>query len=369
MSLASAIADAVRRRRLRAQRLDDVARADGAGVAGIVRAVGGIQAQDMRAAVIGVAVRGRGLRAVDIAQARERERAIVRTWCMRGTLHLVPAELLPSLLAVFGPIWIPRGRRRLAALGLDDDACARGVIILGDVLAGRALRTRREIAAAVQQRDATLALEGQAPIHLLRRACLAGVACEIGSRDGQPVYGLRSDWFPAPAPPPRTGALGDLARWYIAAFAPVSRDDFATWTGLPAVDVRQAWDQLDGLVEVRPGLWIRGPDTGAPAAPDPPTVRLAPGFDSYLLGYRSRQHAVAPEHRSQVHPGGGIIRPTVLLDGRVAGTWTTQRSGAQNRLVITTFSGVPGVTMAALDAEAARIGDVLGVDLTLAMVG
>lgn len=355
---------------MRAQRLDDIARTDGTDGTGIVRAVGGIQAQDMRAAMLGVAIRGARPQAgtAAIRSARERDRTIVRTWCMRGTLHLVPADLLPDLLAVFGPVYIPRGRRRLAALGLDDDASARGVAIIGDVLAGRAPQTRHEIAAAVGRRDHTLDLRGQAPIHLLRRACLAGVVCEVGSRDRQPVYGLRRDWFPDPAPQ-RSDALGILGRWYIDAFGPASRDDFAAWSGLPAADVRQAWDQIDGLVEVHADLWIRGPDPGAPAPTDPPTVRLVPAFDSYLLGYRRRDHAVAPEHRTRVHPGGGVIRSTVLVDGLVAGTWTIQRSATKARLVIATFSGVPGVPMSALDAEAARVSAALEVDLTLAMVG
>lgn len=364
MSSPSDSAAAVRRHRLRAQRLDDAARADDAGALTVVRAVGGIQAQDMRSAVVGVAIRAGGLRADDITRARERDRTIVRTWCMRGTLHLVPADLLASLLAVFGPISIARGRRRLAALGLDDGASARGVAIIGETLAGRVLHTRFELAAAVRRQDATLDLQGQAPFHLVRRACLEGLACEVGVRDGQPAYGLRSEWFPAPEPPERTDALGAVARWYVAAFAPVFRDDFAAWSGLPAADVRQGWAHVDDLVEVHPGLWARGAGTAAPAA-DPATVRLAPAFDSYLLGYRNRDHAVAPQHRALVHPGGGILRPTVLVDGRVAGTWTIQRT----RLVIATFSGVPGVTMDALDGEVARIGAALGTDLTLAMVG
>jgi len=365
MSSGSDSAASVRRHRLRAQRLDDTARADEAGAPTVVRAVGGIQAQDMRSAVVGVAIRARGLRAGDITRAREHERTIVRTWCMRGTLHLVPAELLASLLAVFGPVYITRGRRRLAALGLDDAASTRGVGIIGGALAGRVLRTRMELAAAVRRQDATMHLRGQAPIHLVRRACLEGVACEVGVRDGQPVYGLRSEWFPAPAAPPeRTDALGAIARWYVAAFAPVFRDDFAAWSGLPAADVRQGWAHVDDLVEVYPGLWARGAGTAAPAV-DPATVRLAPAFDSYLLGYRNRDHAVAPQHRALVHPGGGILRPTVLVDGRVAGTWRIK--GA--RLVVATFSGLPGVTIDALDGEVARIGTALGTDLTLAMVG
>ena len=360
-------AEALRRRRLRAQRLDAAARADDADVARVVRAVGGIQAQDMRAATLGVAVRSGRLTGTDIAAALEVSRTVARAWCMRGTLHLVPADLLAPLLAVFGPLLVARGRRRLADLGLDEAACRRGVAVIGEVLAGGALRTRDEIAAALR-RDGDLELRGQAAFHLVRRACLEGVACEAGSRDGRPAYGLRGEWFPAAPPPPRPLALGALARWYVDGFAPVSRDDFAAWSGLPAEDVRTAWGQVDDLVEVAPELWAPAPDPGPPPG-QPPTVRLAPAFDGYLLGYHDRRHAVAPQHQASVHPGGGIIRATVLVDGRVTGIWSLRRAGGHGRLVVATFSGLPGVPVGALDTEAARIGTALDLDVSLAMVG
>ena len=50
--------------------------------------------------------------------------------------------------------------------------------------------------------------------------------------------------------------------------------------------------------------------------------RLLPAFDPYLLGWKDRGFAVAPEHARRVHPGGGIVRATAVADGLVVGTWT-----------------------------------------------
>ncbi|HSK95418.1 MAG TPA: crosslink repair DNA glycosylase YcaQ family protein, partial [Euzebyales bacterium] len=83
--------------RLRSQRLDDTARRTADPVVSIVRAVGGVQAQDERAAALGIRVRGREVSADDIDRARVGDRSIVRAWCMRGTLHLIPSDLLPAL--------------------------------------------------------------------------------------------------------------------------------------------------------------------------------------------------------------------------------------------------------------------------------
>jgi hypothetical protein len=45
-------------------------------------------------------------------------------------------------------------------------------------------------------------------------------------------------------------------------------------------------------------------------------------FDAYLLGWKDRTFAVPAEHARRVHPGGGMVRATATVDGRVVGTWT-----------------------------------------------
>src|SRR5215212_3670570 len=93
-----ALSDAqVRRLRLRAQRLA-LPTAPGDEVAAAVVCV---QAQDMRAAGLSLRARGRGLTAAGIDQARA-EGALVRTWLMRGTLHLVAAADTAWLVALLG---------------------------------------------------------------------------------------------------------------------------------------------------------------------------------------------------------------------------------------------------------------------------
>jgi len=329
-----------------------------------VRAVGGIQAQDERAASLGIRVRGRQVRADDIDRARVGSRAIVRAWCMRGTLHLAPSNLLPALLAVFGPVYVARGRRRLAQLGLDDDAARRGTQIIGEALTTGRRLTRRDVAEALRRDGVAGEPHDRATVHLIRRACLLGIAVEAGAGGDEPVYTARDDWLPVAPLPDRTPALGEIAAWYVTAFQPVARDDFAAWSGLPVADVTAAWEQLTDLVgDADKRLWRRPGECDIPSPER--QVRLLPAFDSYLLGYRGRDHAVPAGHAAAVHPGGGIIRPTVLVGGRVVGTWRIDRT----RLAIASFAGLGGVDVAAVEAEAADVGLFLGRDLTLSMVG
>ena len=87
--------DAAMRRRLTNQRL---AGPQAKSPAELIRWLGALQAQDYPAAswAIGLRLVGAGVSDVEEAVA---SRAIVRTWPMRGTLHLVPAEDVPGCSA------------------------------------------------------------------------------------------------------------------------------------------------------------------------------------------------------------------------------------------------------------------------------
>lgn len=108
------------------------------------------------------------------------------------------------------------------------------------------------------------------------------------------------------------------------AFAPTTAEDFASWSGLPLRDARSGWSS------------VRATEPSDEPAPEPPDVRLLPAFDTYLLGYRTRDFLVPPEHARRVWPGGGIVRPTVIADGRALGTW--RRRGT--RVEIEPFPGL-----------------------------
>jgi hypothetical protein len=161
-------------------------------------------------------------------------------------------------------------------------------------------------------------------------AALQGLVCFGPRRGGKPTYALRDDWLGSHLPAlPREEALAELARRYAHAFAPTTPEDFASWSGLPLRDARAGWVAAEPVAGESP----QPPPT--PEAPQPPDVRLLPAFDTYLLGYRTRDFAVAPAHAKRVWPGGGIVRAAIVANGRAVGTW--RRAG--ERIEIEPFDG------------------------------
>lgn len=217
--------------RLRSQRLAPRSRLSDLPPEGVVQEVVAVQAQDAYAAVLSVWARGRTLTFGDVEHARGPQRSLVRTWCLRSTLHMLPAADLGWMLPLLGPTFVAGDARRRADLGLDDETCARGIALLRQVLAGGPPLTRDLVAARLA--DKGLPLTGQAVPHLLARAALEGVLCLGPDSKNKPTYVLLEEWLGPLEALPRAQALTLLARRYLEAYAPAAPADLAYWSGLP----------------------------------------------------------------------------------------------------------------------------------------
>jgi hypothetical protein len=193
--------------RATAQRLTRNAAA-GATPAEILYDVLGLQAQLWSAATLGLRARSPGLDPAEVTSALNSDRAIVRTWLMRGTLHVVAAEDIRWLLFLLGPVFARAGSRRHAQLGLDDDLKARGVTAIRRILTDAGPLTRYALVDRLRSQQVALDPKTQAPIHLIGQAGLQGVLCLGPDReDGESTYVLLDDWVPRARLPSREAAL------------------------------------------------------------------------------------------------------------------------------------------------------------------
>ncbi len=353
------------RLRLRAQWLD---RPSPGGVADVVRAVAGVQAQAPLAAALSVRPRCQGVTAAEVEAARVEDRSIVRTWLMRGTLHLVASDDLPWLLPLFGPLFSTASRRRRLELGLDDDTTERGVAALREALVEAGSLTRHEIAARLAAWG--IRLEGQARPHLIGYAAQAGLICCGPDRGGEPTYVLLQDWLGyQPHPAPET-MLPELVRRYLTAFGPARPEDLGAWSGLPMRDVRAAWagvaDEMLAVAVEGETLWLLKRDADRLDAVDTPRppVRLLAAFDTLLLGYQDRRWLDAAGYEARIK-GGGLLPPALLIEGRVAGVWRVERGRRQLTVEVTPFETLDPRLEPALAAEAADVGRFYGQEAQL----
>jgi hypothetical protein len=357
--------------RMRAQWLDPLYRDPVQSPNRVLKEVCGVQAQEAPAAALALRARSAGLTSVGVEQARVEERSIVRTWCQRGTLHLLAAEDVGWLLDLLGPVFIAGGRRRNLELGLDEDTLTKGIHILRNALSNRGPLTVKEIASLLGK--VGLPSEGQAPIHLVGRAALEGILCAGPDSGSRPTYVLVDDWLGRERMVKMESAQAELAQRYLEAYAPAGPEDLAAWSGLPVSRARSAWKEIEKhLVEVeieaagRPA-WILKKQTPwlNELSSRPPVVRLVPRFDTYLLGYSGRDLAVPSEHARRLHPGGGILRPALLAGGRVLAIWSSQRRRGRLEVTVEPFEKLPPEVIPGLELEVQDMGRFLDVEAEL----
>jgi hypothetical protein len=337
----------------------------------ILGQVVGLQAQVLSAAALGMRARSTGLDASDVNRALNDERSIVRSWLMRGTLHVVAADDIRWLVQLLGPVFVRAFATRHAQLGLDEDMKTVGVAAIRRILTKSGPLTRYELVDRLRARNIGLNPKTQAPIHLIGLAALQGVLCGGPERDdGESRYVLLDDWIPrAAAMPSREVALAELARRYFAAYGPATIEDFKAWSGIPMAEARLGVTGAQaGLAEVtiqgQPGL-VLGDRLERATNASAQQVRLLPAFDAYLLGYPRRDLAVPPALQHRLQRGGGWLHPAVVVNGRAVAAWSLRKSGRRGELTVEPFEAITPPIRAGIEAEVADIGRFLDLPLRL----
>jgi hypothetical protein len=349
--------------RMQRQLLDPIGRLSPAKV---VDRLCGVQAQVASSAELAVRVRRETSRPGEIARAL-REGRLVKTWAMRGTLHLLTPEEGGAFLSLIasGRSWErPSWQRYFGVTTRQIDVLrqtARAALEGGPL-------TREELVAAIVARRG-LGHVGEALRSgwgtLLKPLAWNGDLC-YGPSQGTRVTFMRpedasSRWAGLPDP---DAAAPIAIGAYLRAYGPATADAFGNWLAGGWFGKRQlrAWfaaleDQLAEVdVEGEPA-YVLSEDVDELVATNPTTaLRLLPGFDQYVLGPGTGDgHVVPTPRRSAVSRQAGWISPTVVVGGVVSGTW--ELDGDEVRVTWFREAGRP--PRKALRAELARLSSIL----------
>ncbi|GGD51055.1 winged helix DNA-binding domain-containing protein [Pseudoxanthomonas indica] len=296
-----------------------------------VRHLLAVQAQDHYASLWALGLRTRDADEATVERA-VRDRLIVRSWPMRGTLHLVAAEDLRWMLSLMAARIIGLDRARIERdFGLHEQALGRCRDAVVRVLEGGRALSRPTLYAALAARGIDIA--GPRGLQILGRLAHEGLICQ-GPREGkQPTFVLLDEWL-APQPTlDRDEALAMLARRYVAGHGPASVRDLAWWSGLTLSDAQRAWDLARSDLETLQHDGVEYAFVERGLAEAKPAIYLLPAFDEYLVGYADRAPMIPPQHHRRVVCANGLFNPTVIIGGRVAATW--KRELRKDRVDIT----------------------------------
>jgi len=262
---------------------------------------------------------------VDLLESR----TAVRTLLMRRTLHLVTAGDSLVLRPLHQRMLVSRGwttlRRVLPGVDLDELAAA------GRPYFEQEPRTLPEVGRAVGDRwpDAAARDLGD----------MLGSLVPLVQVPPRGLWGQRGParnttipvWLGSPLRD-EPEAVDALVLRYLRAYGPAASADIRAWSGLSGLPdvVRRLRPQLRAFRDARGRELLDVPDGELPDPDIAAPPRFLPAFDNAVLGYDDRSRIIDQEHRGLSVEGARFL----LVDGRVAGTWTIATEAATTTLRI-----------------------------------
>ncbi len=317
----------------------------------VASALGGVQAQVASSALQAVAIRSK--RRPDIEQLLWEKRSLVKTWAMRGTLHLLPASEIGFWTAALRqrpwkitPAW--EKYHGISKSQLDSLTGAIPSVISGEPM------TREELTAAVVAKTRDRGL-GEALAsgwsQVLKPAANQGLLAQGPPRGRNVTFVDPAAWLGASfeGPGPEEAMRGVVER-FLDANGPATISDFARWLGVDPKTGRELMEpHIDGLVPIETeghvGWLTKDGAKAAAKARRAEGAHLLPGFDPYTLAPLSHREYTIPKGKvDEVSKAAGWIAPVILENGRIVGTWES-KSGA---IALQPFGKLPKKTISAL---------------------
>lgn len=345
-------------------------------LADVVGAVCGIHAQIAASAELQLGLRLDGLNQAQVRAALWTERSLVKTYGLRGTLHIFPTHELGLWLAALRANRTPRPPEPPGGRALPRERLDEVIDAIGDALDGQQL-TRDELAEALELRLGAWITERAHPAfagfmprwHLaLQPAALAGVLAFGPNRGARVTYVRVDQWVgKLPELDGRT-ALQEVTRRYVRAYGPITHVELARWLYTTPAAARELLGSLGKeLEEVEVEGWrALGPaDFPRPAPEAARSAHLLPRFDCYVVGCHPRKQLIPERAPAPLQNGTAAPFQVLLVDGMVAGLWEQQRRGSQLSIRVAPFGDLSAGQLRQLESEAQRMAAFYGGQVAL----
>ncbi|WP_103351306.1 winged helix DNA-binding domain-containing protein [Amycolatopsis sp. CA-128772] len=315
-----------------------------------VEHLAGLQAQAPFPPYFGLWSRLEGFRPAELVELLE-SRRVVRIALMRGTVHLVTAADALAWRPVLQVLYDRDLKqntlhaRALADLDHAEVASAARELLSVSALSSTALGAELARTWDVPPASLTHLARGRLPLVQVPPRAIWGKA-------GQTTYACLDEWVGAPLAPPSPASL--ISR-YLRAFGPATVADVQTWAGITrlgevaaAMDLRRYRDPDGRELLDLPELTV--PDEDVPAPP-----RLLGPFDQMILSYADRTRIISDAYRKRVISHNGLVKGTLLVDGRVCGFWEIKASRKAAAIELSPFEKLAKRDLAALEKSAGEL--------------
>jgi len=160
-----------------------------------------------------------------------------------------------------------------------------------------------------------------------------------------------------------------LLMWYLSSYGPASIQDFAYWTGFTVKEAKHVFSSLnDAVLRVRiDGLkgefWIFERDLKflEKKSPSYLSIHLLPPFDPLIMGHKEKTRILDPIHKRMVFLPLADVAATVLINGRIVGTWKYKKGKKIPKFEVKLFGKLDNGKIKLIESEIERMSNFLEV--------
>jgi len=308
-----------------------------------------------------------------------RDKALVKVWCMRGTLHIIPSEDLPIYNKALKRMWFERHGRFMRAPDWPSIEERTKLIYpkIVEALAQKPLR-RKELNAKVR----LLLKDDSKPYQrlfsawggILKETGYEGLTVHAEPCDREACFARLDKWLPKINLNiiDEDDAKEKLLIKYLHGYGPASVQDFVLWSGLMVGEARKAIENVAGsmleeveIEGVRGQFWMLKEDfklLDSISLDEKAPPRLLPKFDSFVLGHKDRTRIIRSEYMKHVFRKAGDIAATLLINGHIVGTWKQKKTKNSLRVTITPFHKLMKEDLKEIEKKAKELSQFMGVD-------
>jgi len=310
-------------------------------------------------------------------EALYKSKSLVKTWVMRGTLHIIPSFDLPVYNRALKRMWFEHHGRYMRAPDWPSREERRNVIYprILEALAQESLK-RKDLNARMR----SLLKDDSKPYDrlfsgwggILKETAYEGLTVHAQPCERESCFARLDKWLPDIElnEVDEKEAQKRLFLKYLHGYGPATQQDFVLWSGLMAGDAREAIENASDKIEdaeiegVKGRFWLLKQDfkTLASTSLDKKiSALLLPKFDSILLGHKDRTRIIRDEYKKRVFkPKVGDIAATMWVNGRVVGTWKAQKTKQTLSVMITPFEKIGKEDMKDIEKRAQELGSYMG---------
>lgn len=323
-----------------------------------MRSLGAVQAQDYRQALWAVGLRMRQATVGDVEKALQ-EGKLMRTWVMRGTLHIILPEDAKWMLKLLATRVMARLTPKIWQYhGTDAEMMALAERTFTKALSGGKVLTRSAMIDLLKK--VGIPNDKQQSYFMFGYLCQTGVLCVGPPQANEQTFVLLDEWAPDQRQLTYDESLAVIAKRFFGSHGPATISDFANWSGIKVSEAKMGLEFVKcDLIKETVGnreYWLP-PDSASRDG-----IFLLPGYDEFLIGYKDRGPSFEKYGVMPISTYNGMFFPTIVVDGQVAGLW--KRTIKKTRIDIEVRPVSP-IDVAKIESHAAQLGAFFGLPVKI----